>query len=49
MPLATVCAVVPVIVAGAPYEPQLSPVSVADLIVSVEEARPECVASWVSA
>ena len=41
MPLATVCDVVPLIVLGAPKEPQLLAESVADWIVSVDEAMPE--------
>ncbi len=48
MPLATVCDVVPVIVAGAPYALQLLPESVPVCIVSVELARPDAVAVWVS-
>ncbi len=48
MPLATVWLVVPLIVLGAPKLPQLLAVSVADWIVSVELARPEAVAVWVS-
>ena len=41
MPLATVWLVVPLIALGAPKDPQLLPLSVADWMVSVEEARPE--------
>ena len=41
MPLATVCDVVPVIVVALPYVPHVLPVSVADLIVSVDVPIPE--------